>query len=162
MTGLRPEEEIPRSRIRDDRRDVPPHALLPIDGGAAVSGAGDDGRRRFPRRVYEVGGEPDPRFSLANERTFLAWIRTSLALVAGGVALDAVALPLLPGTRVAAAGVLLLLGLLTPLLSWYSWARTERALRRGGALPSSAVTTLPLAVGIVLVAVLVVVGAVLP
>lgn len=28
---------------------------------------------------------PDPRFSLANERTFLAWIRTSIALIAGGV-----------------------------------------------------------------------------
>lgn len=31
-------------------------------------------------------GEPDYRFTLANERTFLAWIRTALALVAGGVA----------------------------------------------------------------------------
>ena len=42
---------------------------------------GDDGlvdRRRDPPL--------DPRFSLANERTYLAWIRTALALVAGGVA----------------------------------------------------------------------------
>jgi putative membrane protein len=30
--------------------------------------------------------EIDYRFSLANERTYLAWIRTALALVAGGVA----------------------------------------------------------------------------
>ena len=30
----------------------------------------------------------DYRFILANERTFLAWMRTALGLVAGGVALD--------------------------------------------------------------------------
>ena len=39
------------------------------------------------RRVLGPGVEPDPRFSLANERTFLAWIRTGLALIAGGVAI---------------------------------------------------------------------------
>ena len=55
----------------------------------------DEGRdRRFPRRVYGAGQEPDVRFSLANERTFLAWVRTSLALVAGGVALEALGLGL--------------------------------------------------------------------
>ena len=47
------------------------------------------GDRRVPRRVYGVGDEPDVRFSLANERTFLAWVRTSLALLAAGVALEA-------------------------------------------------------------------------
>ncbi len=41
---------------------------------------------RRPRGVYGVGEEPDPRFSLANERTSLAWMRTGLGLVGGGVA----------------------------------------------------------------------------
>ena len=45
-------------------------------------------RSRWPGWVYGVGDEPDPRFSLANERTFLAWVRTSLGLVAGAVVLD--------------------------------------------------------------------------
>ena len=48
-------------------------------------------RQRWPARVYGTGAEPDYRFSLANERTFLAWLRTSMALVAGAVALDAFA-----------------------------------------------------------------------
>ncbi|SKW02462.1 inner membrane protein yidH [Mycobacteroides abscessus subsp. abscessus] len=34
-----------------------------------------------------AGTEPDYRFTLANERTYLAWVRTSLALIASGVAL---------------------------------------------------------------------------
>ena len=40
---------------------------------------------RWPGYVYGEGEEPDYRFSLANERTFLAWIRTSLGLVAAAV-----------------------------------------------------------------------------
>jgi putative membrane protein len=54
---------------------------------------------RFPRWVCGEGSEPDPRFTLANERTFLAWIRTALALPAGGVALEALTVSLLPGLR---------------------------------------------------------------
>ena len=46
--------------------------------------------RRWPASVYGAGHEPDPRFSLANERTLLAWIRTALALVGAGVVIDAV------------------------------------------------------------------------
>lgn len=41
--------------------------------------------KRWPRSVFGVGDEPDARFTFANERTFLAWIRTSLALLAGAV-----------------------------------------------------------------------------
>jgi putative membrane protein len=37
------------------------------------------------RRWYDEGVDPDRRYSLANERTFLAWIRTSLALVADAI-----------------------------------------------------------------------------
>ena len=112
---------------------------------------------RFPRAVFGVGAEPDPRFSLANERTFLAWIRTGLALIAGGVAIDAVVLPLPGWVRTATAVVLLVLGLAVPVLAWLNWAASERALRLGRPLPGSFVT-LPLAVGVLLVGVLVVVG----
>ena len=110
-------------------------------------------RTRFPRYVYAVGTEPDPRFTLANERTFLAWIRTALALIAGGIALEALALPLQPTLRLAASVILLLLGLLVPGLSWYTWAKVERALRRGSPLPGSTV-----ALGVASVAVLVLLG----
>lgn len=107
-------------------------------------------RKRFPDRVYRHGNEPDARFSLANERTFLAWIRTSLALLAGGVALEALGLGLQPNLRLAASLLLVLAGLLTPLQAWFGWARSERALRRNESLPSS---PLALPLGIVVFAV---------
>lgn len=112
---------------------------------------------RFPRSVYGAGQEPDPRFTLANERTFLAWIRTALACIAGGVAIDAVALPIAEPVRVATAVVLLVLGVVLPALAWSGWARTERAMRLDRPLPASPATP-ALAVGVLAVAVLVVVG----
>ena len=116
--------------------------------------------RRFPESVFGVGSEPDPRFTLANERTFLAWIRTGLALTAGGVALEALALDIQPGWRLAASILLLIAGATTPVLSWYGWRRAERAMRLGKPLPST-----PLALMLSLVgaatAVLVLVGVLL-
>jgi putative membrane protein len=114
---------------------------------------------RFPKTVYGVGAEPDPRFTLANERTFLAWIRTGLALIAGGVAIDAVAVPLPVWARIATSVVLLVLGLAVPVLAWANWAATERALRLGRPLPGS-IITVPLAVGVLVAAALVVLGVV--
>ncbi|WP_402462391.1 YidH family protein [Isoptericola aurantiacus] len=90
---------------------------------------------RFPRSVYSVGSEPDPRFSLANERTYLAWVRTSLAMFAAGVALEALEVPVAPGFRAASAGVFVLLGLSALVQAWRGWARTERALREDRRLP---------------------------
>ncbi len=113
--------------------------------------------RRFPRWVFGEGSEPDPRFTLANERTFLAWIRTALALLAGGVALEALALPIRPGLRLGAAILLLVLGLVAPMLSWLTWAATERALRQGAPLPGSKVA-LPVTVGVCAAAFLLLLG----
>jgi putative membrane protein len=109
--------------------------------------------RRFPSRVYGQGDEPDPRFSLANERTFLAWLRTALALLAGGVALETLGLGL-PAFRLAASLLLILAGIATPIQAWIGWMRNERALRLNSPLPSPALA-LPLGVVIILVGVLV-------
>jgi putative membrane protein len=94
---------------------------------------------------------------MANERTFLAWIRTALALSAAGVALEALELPIAPGLRLTSALVLIALGLVSPLLSWWGWARTERALRLRRPLPSAPLGPV-LAVGTTVAAALVLVG----
>lgn len=112
---------------------------------------------RFPRSVYGSGDEPDPRFSLANERTFLAWIRTSLALLAGGVALEALGLDMQPAFRLAAAIVFVVLGLLAAVQAWRGWAQTETSLRHDRALPGLGIGTI-LAVGLIVAILLVVIG----
>lgn len=94
---------------------------------------------RFPRALYRQGSEPDPRFSLANERTFLAWVRTSLALLAAGVALEALQVPASAGFRLASAVVFIILGVLAAIQAWVGWLRTERALRENRALPSPSI-----------------------
>jgi len=88
------------------------------------------------REVRQVGTAPDYRFSLANERTFLAWLRTGLALIAGGLGV-AQFLPPLPVAhgREAIAVVLLLLGAAVAVAAVDRWVRSERAMRLGAELP---------------------------
>jgi putative membrane protein len=84
----------------------------------------------------DEGEEPDPRFTLANERTFLAWVRTSLALVAGGIGLEAFVPRLaVPGLRQVLAVCLVLLGTAVSATAWSRWVRTQRAMRVGAPLP---------------------------
>lgn len=103
--------------------------------------------RRYPRRVYGVGVEPDARFTLANERTFLAWIRTALALIAAGVALEAFALPIAPGFRLGASLLLIGLGVLAPVQAWFGWMMVERSLRQDRPLPAPGLAG-PIGIGV--------------
>lgn len=87
-------------------------------------------------RALRDGHEPDPRFTLANERTFLAWIRTSLGLIAGAVALEAFAGDRIPEViRTPLACVLLVLAALLAVASFRRWIRLERAMRHDEPLP---------------------------
>lgn len=95
---------------------------------------GDDGYDVGPRE----GDEPDYRFTLANERTFLAWNRTALALVAAGAAVT----ELLPGlgselARNALGLGLLGFGCLLTVAAVVIWRRNQRAIRLGQPLPAS-------------------------
>jgi putative membrane protein len=112
---------------------------------------------RFPRWVFGAGDEPDARFSLANERTFLAWIRTSLALSAAGVALEAIDLPVTPALLDASALLLVFLGVLAPVLAWLRWAALERGIRLARPLPAPLLGPV-LAVGITVASLLLLVG----
>jgi putative membrane protein len=110
---------------------------------------------RRPRSVYGVGTEPDARFSLANERTALAWVRTGVGLVAGGVALTSFStFADLPGLVDLVAAVACLVGASCAGYALVSWRRNERALRRREPLPAPG--GLPvLVVGVVLLAALI-------
>jgi putative membrane protein len=97
--------------------------------------------------------EPDVRFTYANERTFLAWNRTALALIATGVA----ATQLLPrldlawGRRVLGLP-LILLGAIVAAESLRHWRACQQAMRRRRPLPRSPMPVI-LTVGVVVVGV---------
>jgi putative membrane protein len=95
---------------------------------------------RWSTRLRETGEDPDPRFSFANERTFLAWVRTALALMAAGIGLEAFAPELaVPGLRQVLAALLVLAGIATSALAFRRWLRSELAIREGRPLPAPAV-----------------------
>lgn len=107
--------------------------------------------RADPRRE---GEDIDPRFSYANERTFLAWNRTALALIGVGLAVA----NLLPpfefawGRRMIALPLIALGGIVSA-VSLAEWIANERAMRRGERLPGSRLPVL-LAVVVAAVAIL--------
>ena len=126
------------------RRVVPTRQTL-------AQGFGTDPRR--------VGSEPDYRFTLANERTYLAWIRTALALAAGGLGTITV-IDTFYGQEL--MGLLLLgLSFITAATSYRRWSANERLIRLVRPLPPSILPQV-LTIGTALVAiaasVLVIVG----
>jgi len=118
--------------------------------GSAGSSSSVDRDANNPGAREAGGAEPDYRFTLANERTFLAWTRTGLALVAGGVAVGAL---LDRGVAARTLGaVVVLLGTVVAGAAYRHWRSADDAIRTGGPLPASRLP-LVLTVGVVVVAV---------
>ena len=112
-------------------------------------------------RLLAEGTDPDPRFTLANERTFLAWIRTALALLAAGIGVEAFLVEQLDAVpRRVLASLLIVLGGALAVTGFTRWLATERALRHHRPLPVPAAAPV-LAAGIALAALLLLVIGVL-
>lgn len=116
-------------------RDGPPQGSTSDDGGVTAD------------------EEPDYRFTLANERTFLAWIRTALGLLAGGVAARQLVEPFeISGGRTALGLLAIATSILLAAGGYLRWRTVQQAMRRGEPLPP--VRLVPaVAVAVVLVAV---------
>ena len=84
---------------------------------------------------------PDPRFTMANERTFLAWNRTALALIGGGLAVEQF-LDTGKTARLALAIPLIVLGAVLAASSYSRWRANERAMERGDPLAPSRIPML--------------------
>lgn len=106
--------------------------------GASDEAAASEGRllrrwlafsARRERRLEQTGSDPDPRFTFANERTFLAWNRTALALIAAGLAAAQFLKFNLHGLRLIIAVPLIVLGAVLALASYLHWEDSERAMR---------------------------------
>jgi putative membrane protein len=90
------------------------------------------------------GTEPDPRFTFANERTFLAWSRTALALVVAGLGVVQL-LPPFPGVpwgRHVLGLPLIVFGAIVAVTAYREWTRSQRAMRLQQPLPRSVMPTI--------------------
>jgi len=100
---------------------------LPREGSVTEPGKSDEGT------------EPDPRWTFANERTFLAWSRTALALVVAGLGVVQL-LPPFPGVpwgRHVLGVPLIVFGAVVAVTAYREWVSSQRAMRHGDPLPRS-------------------------
>jgi putative membrane protein len=107
---------------------------------------------RLRHGLDSVGDEPDPRFTFANERTFLAWARTGLALIGGGLAAEQVLHFNLGGVHLLVALPAIVLGGVIGVVAYRRWVQNERAMRLGEPLGYSGLTAV-LACGVALLAI---------
>ena len=96
-----------------------------------------DSRSRIARRIFPDGVDPDPRFTLANERTFLAWIRSSLAFLAGGIAIEIFNIEGVPAwINSTVSFVVIVTAALVAVGAAIRWDKVERAMRTGKPMPA--------------------------
>lgn len=96
----------------------------------------DSSPGRWRPKALRDGEDPDPRFTLANERTFLAWIRTALGLIAAAVGLEAFGGDVIgSAVRTAFACALLVCSAILVVVAVARWLSVERAMRTQRPLP---------------------------
>ena len=120
-------------RARQRPPDVPGRRSTHGSPCGPIADVGRAGRDAEP-----IGKEPDARFSFANERTFLAWIRTALGLMTAGLAITQL-LPEFdfPGGRRLIGLPLIAVGVVMAITSYWQWQRNERSMRLGEPLAKS-------------------------
>ena len=113
--------------------------------------ADNDNTPAEPSSNIDPESEPDYRFTLANERTFLAWQRTALGLLAAAVAVVQLVPELtVPGARHVLGVLLAVLATLTAAVGLRRWHQVDRAIRSGLPLPRHPTPTY-LAVGLIVI-----------
>lgn len=97
----------------------------------------DNSQSTRPKGKWWLAGKtPDYRFTLANERTFLAWIRTALALMAGAVGVEQFAPQISSAElRIGISMLLLVAASAMGFMAWRRWRRNEYAMRLENNLP---------------------------
>ena len=114
--------------------------MPPWGAETASAGGGATSEHQDPESGAPGGEtEPDFRYTLANERTFLAWNRTALALVVAGLGIVQLLppFPRVPWGRHVLGIPLIALGAIVSVTAYLEWRRTQTAMRRSEPVPQS-------------------------